>query len=1025
AALARLYIRDGWYHRATEELRSEVADEADRVDLLAGLAEAYWRAGDRQEAINVCNEVLMELPYCLKCNLLIGELYAQQGDLASADRYLRIAQELDPENEVAQELFGPSSYLRPNPIIIPSIDEVRQDTNYITGMREEPLPEWLADLSLFTTPELENEYVDWDAIIAYETHWRTILAKATREVIDQHKPQWEIELRRATYLALKQRGEAVQPSKSAERSQRERALSTEPTGARGVPIEIFDWRWVMRMAMLDEMDQADWRVQLRAATQNAMTPSDWRAMLRARTRLALGEEVGWREFLRLSTQHALVASPQWRSTLRAVTARSLQGEEAWPPALRAATERALRESVTWRAELRQTTSQALEGSAWQRTLYLATKNELDVQPAWVKALRQASSEAVEPQSTPWVARLRAESETIVAATAAEPESGLVGQLAEGVRGVAHRVQEVADTIKHKATDALGSLVHALSPGAKPPEQSPWMVQLRAATEIALADSPTVIDAQKTPGLPARLVESAEDALQRAQEAGKQITGKARGALTSFLRKPPSEEEAAPEPLSLEEAAEFWSDVTDEVPPVEPLAPETLIQEVPLEIEVPPSPEVAKMSSQTGELELPPVETLDDWIEGADEFWNDVVVDLATAPRPAISIEEEPTTTLPATEPETEVLPSVESAQPSEAELASGETPDWLAEMADEFWSDVSIDLGGGTPAPTPPQSEPIAMEEPLVVEEPEAASVEEPAPPVETEVSAPVLVEEPLEMGLLELPAEEELAGLMDSANDFWSDVSLDLTAPPVTEPEPALPEVIEPPVEAPQPSVEAAEPLGTAMLELLPEEEMAGLMDSANDYWSDVSLDFSAEPIPEPELGAAELAARHKAQTVSDQLEEVPAPAEAEALEPEEIADPLGVVPVELPPEEELADLMDAADDFWSDVSLDATPTTEPKGVRDAVLPPHLEAARASSPLQRAERLWAQGERTEALTLYHDLFHDRSVEDQSLSVALTEHIAAGDAPADAYQLLGDLYRRMGRMQEAVVQYREAIKRKR
>ena len=42
------------------------------------------------------------------------------------------------------------------------------------------IPEWLADLSLFANPEPPKD-VDWDAIIAYESDWRTHLAKATRE----------------------------------------------------------------------------------------------------------------------------------------------------------------------------------------------------------------------------------------------------------------------------------------------------------------------------------------------------------------------------------------------------------------------------------------------------------------------------------------------------------------------------------------------------------------------------------------------------------------------------------------------------------------------------------------------------------------------------------------------------------------------------------------------------------------------------------------------------------------------------
>ena len=75
----------------------------------------------------------------------------------------------------------------------------------LSSDEESRMPEWLADLSLFATAEPEEQDVDWEAIIAYETDWRTILAKTTHEAIQNFVPDWRVDLRHATRLSLKER----------------------------------------------------------------------------------------------------------------------------------------------------------------------------------------------------------------------------------------------------------------------------------------------------------------------------------------------------------------------------------------------------------------------------------------------------------------------------------------------------------------------------------------------------------------------------------------------------------------------------------------------------------------------------------------------------------------------------------------------------------------------------------------------------------------------------------------------------
>jgi vacuolar-type H+-ATPase subunit H len=75
------------------------------------------------------------------------------------------------------------------------------------------------------------------------------------------------------------------------------------------------------------------------------------------------------------------------------------------------------------------------------------------------------------------------------------------------------------------------------------------------------------------------------------------------------------------------------------------------------------------------------------------------------------------------------------------------------------------------------------------------------------------------------------------------------------------------------------------------------------------------------------------------------------------------------------------------------------------------------------ARRAWESGQPKEAFAIYQRLFLEGGVPHQSLAEALSAWTSAGHAPGPAFQLLGDLYRRMGRMREAAACYREVINR--
>ena len=124
AALARLYARGGQYRQAIEEFRQllELEGSRGRLDLKVSLAETLWRDGRREQASELAREILQTAPDCLKATLLLGRIALEKGRQEEGAAILERARGLDPENKVAQALFGETSPLPLEVVMIPRME---------------------------------------------------------------------------------------------------------------------------------------------------------------------------------------------------------------------------------------------------------------------------------------------------------------------------------------------------------------------------------------------------------------------------------------------------------------------------------------------------------------------------------------------------------------------------------------------------------------------------------------------------------------------------------------------------------------------------------------------------------------------------------------------------------------------------------------------------------------------------------------------------------------------------------------
>ena len=131
-ALARFYLKADLLPRAISELRDLLDKDPERADLSVALAEALWRNEQRLEASEVCQKLLDTHPDCIKANLILGEIWGSSGR-EEGEIYLRRAKALDPENQIAQALFGPVSPLQARKAYI----------DPLTPAAMEELPTWM------------------------------------------------------------------------------------------------------------------------------------------------------------------------------------------------------------------------------------------------------------------------------------------------------------------------------------------------------------------------------------------------------------------------------------------------------------------------------------------------------------------------------------------------------------------------------------------------------------------------------------------------------------------------------------------------------------------------------------------------------------------------------------------------------------------------------------------------------------------------------------------------------------------
>ncbi|MFZ6027540.1 MAG: helix-hairpin-helix domain-containing protein [Chloroflexota bacterium] len=158
-ALARMYIKGGLYQQAVAELRAALAEDPQRPDLQVLLANAYFQAGQRVEAVEACSALLKKLPYCFEANRILACILPDTDRAGDAEAYRQRVISLEPYY-INLKVATPSADNVPDQAVVidrlvwqvgqtaQSIDDSQPTWARNLGVSfqdKEALPEWLTE----------------------------------------------------------------------------------------------------------------------------------------------------------------------------------------------------------------------------------------------------------------------------------------------------------------------------------------------------------------------------------------------------------------------------------------------------------------------------------------------------------------------------------------------------------------------------------------------------------------------------------------------------------------------------------------------------------------------------------------------------------------------------------------------------------------------------------------------------------------------------------------------------------------
>jgi len=141
-ALANMYSQGELYNQAIVEIRSVMAEDANRADLQVMLARAYYRAGQKVEAAEMSMTLLKKYPYCLDALRILVDILPGTGCAEDAQIYRQRVEQLDPYSAFVNDSVFRSDQVADSVITLERLEYLPR------GKPEAVQPEWASSLGI-------------------------------------------------------------------------------------------------------------------------------------------------------------------------------------------------------------------------------------------------------------------------------------------------------------------------------------------------------------------------------------------------------------------------------------------------------------------------------------------------------------------------------------------------------------------------------------------------------------------------------------------------------------------------------------------------------------------------------------------------------------------------------------------------------------------------------------------------------------------------------------------------------------
>ncbi|MFH1906273.1 MAG: hypothetical protein ABIL11_02650, partial [Chloroflexota bacterium] len=145
-ALANMYTQGELYNQAIAEIRSVMAEDANRPDLQVMLARAYYRAGQKVEATEMSMALLKKYPYCLDALRVLVDILPGTGRAEDAKVYRQRVEQLDPYTAFVKDSVFQSDQVDDSAVSLQRLEYQPVD------QAEAIQPGWTSSLGIRLTP---------------------------------------------------------------------------------------------------------------------------------------------------------------------------------------------------------------------------------------------------------------------------------------------------------------------------------------------------------------------------------------------------------------------------------------------------------------------------------------------------------------------------------------------------------------------------------------------------------------------------------------------------------------------------------------------------------------------------------------------------------------------------------------------------------------------------------------------------------------------------------------------------------